>query len=137
MKRSLEALIKALRRKNSDCIFIEPNGMKVYYSMSSEDPKLTFENDPYCFLQFCGSYVLRTKGTRLDKDEFLETLELCLFDYSNNETIITNFINWIEKMGITFSTVQKFSSLTMRDGFFYNNKNIKQILDETFELRIK
>jgi hypothetical protein len=137
MKRSLEALIKALRRKNSDCIFIEPNGTKVYYSMSSEDPKLTFENDPYCFLQFCGSYVLRTKGTRLDKDEFLETLELCLFDYSNNETIITNFINWIEKMGITFSTVQKFSSLTMRDGFFYNNKNIKQILDETFELRIK
>lgn len=137
MKRSLEALIKALRRKNSDCIFIEPNGTKVYYSMSSEDPKLTFENDPYCFLQFCGSYVLRTKGTRLDKDEFLETLELCLFDYLNNETIITNFINWIEKMGITFSTVQKFSSLTMRDGFFYNNKNIKQILDETFELRIK
>lgn len=137
MKRSLEALIKALRRKNSDCVFIEPNGTKVYYSMSSEDPKLTFENDPYCFFQFCGSYVLRTKGARLDKDEFLETLELCLFDYSNNETIITNFINWVEMMGITFSTVQKFSSLTMRDGFFYNNKNIKQILDETFELRIK
>lgn len=137
MKRNIEALFKALKRKNSDCIFIEPNGINVYYSMSSEDPKLHFENDPYCFLQFCGAYVLRTKGGTLNKEEFLENLELCLFDYSNKETIITNFLSWLEKMGMTFSTVQKFSSITMKDGFFYNNKIIKQVLDETFDLRVK
>ncbi len=137
MKRNLETLIKALKRKTSDSIFIEPKQNKVYYSMSSEDPRLVIENDPYCFLQFCGSYVLRTKNSPLDKEELLEPLELCLFEISNNERIITNFTNWLEKMGTSFSTIQKFSSVTMKDGFFFHNKNVKQILDQTFDLKVK
>ena len=93
------------------------------------------ENDPYCFKLFSANYILiNSKQKEKDKIEFLEELEINLFQMIEEGTIVTNFIAWLDKNGSMYCTPETFSSTKKSNGFLFNNIWLKKFLDEKLNL---
>lgn len=130
-----------LYNPTTQCLLLDESSQFNYFNVFDtktinkvEYKLIKFENDQYLFKRFIAvaAYKDHVKiNENIDRETFIEKIELALYEHLENDKVITEYLAWLQERG--YKQVHEFFSVNNnRKGFLYRFPNIKLDLEKQF-----